>query len=127
MVDKTITRATHLEHVIVAGGMKSRQGTQIRDDIEALNWMKNSHWKRVTVSLPVPMYGFFPLIADNYLYIVGFDSPEIKPNKSVLKIAVKTITGSVGQKKLNSTPMWITLPEATHWATAIVPNTSPPV
>ncbi|XP_065917214.1 serine/threonine-protein kinase D1044.8-like isoform X2 [Dysidea avara] len=35
--------ATHLEHCIVAGGVK---GSVVRDDIEVLNWIENSHWSK---------------------------------------------------------------------------------
>ena len=59
---------THLEHVIVAGGGSD---DMMHDDIEVLNWVENSHWKKVSIYLPVPMYGFTPIIADDHLVIVG--------------------------------------------------------
>ena len=54
---------THLEHVIVAGRAKYVNNTMVvQDDTEVLNWMKNSHWQKVSINLPVPMADFTLMI-----------------------------------------------------------------
>ena len=51
---------SHLEHVIVAGGVrpiaKDDDTPVAQDDIEILNWIENSHWRKVSIKLPVPMH-----------------------------------------------------------------------
>ena len=68
---------SHLEHVIVAGGVrptaKDDDTTVVQDDIEILNWIENSHWRKVSIKLPVPMcMAFTPTISDDHLLIVGY-------------------------------------------------------
>ena len=45
---------THLEHVIVTGGMKDDRGTQIHNDIEVFIWIENPCRRKVSVTLPGP-------------------------------------------------------------------------
>ena len=67
---------SHLEHAIVAGGGRPTaegDGTPVvQDDIEVLNWIENSHWRKVSIKLPVPMCAFTPTISDDQLLIVGY-------------------------------------------------------
>ena len=63
--------ASYKEYVIVAGGIFIDVNT-VQDDIEVLNWIENSHWRRVAIKLPVPMYGFTPIISDDYLLVLGY-------------------------------------------------------
>ena len=65
---------SHLEHVIVAGGKLDDHA--IHDDIEVLNWMENSHWRKVSIKLPAPMYNFFPTICDDHILIVGYSGGD---------------------------------------------------
>ena len=44
---------SHEEYVIVAGG-RSLDGNAVQDDIEVLNWMENSHWRKVSIKLHMP-------------------------------------------------------------------------
>ena len=46
----------------------------VQDDIEVLNWIDNSQWRKVSIKLPIPMYGFRPIISDDHLLIVGYYS-----------------------------------------------------
>ncbi|XP_065906644.1 kelch-like protein 3 [Dysidea avara] len=116
---------THLEHVIVAGGGKFVNNTLVlQDDIEILNWMKRSHWQKVSVNLPVPMTAFTPIITDDQLLIVGYVAANKKHNKNAYKIPVDDITRS-GDQQQTSPTKWIT--SATHYNTALVPSSSPPV
>ena len=69
---------SHLEHVIVAGGGRPTSeddGTPvIQDDIEVLNWVENSHWRKIaSIKFPEPVYGFTPTITpDDHLLIVAY-------------------------------------------------------
>ena len=45
---------THMEYVIVAGGARGDDTPVVLDDIEILDWLENSQWKRISIHLPVP-------------------------------------------------------------------------
>ena len=62
----------HLEYGIIAGGGKGDDALVVQDDIEVLNWIENSCWRKVSANLPVSMYGFTPSIGDDYLYIANY-------------------------------------------------------
>ena len=77
---------SHLEHVIVAGGARPTAENDdtavVQDDIEIFNWIKkSSHWRKVSIKLPIPMYGFKPTISDDHLLIVGYSEIDMKINK----------------------------------------------
>ena len=123
---------SHLEHVIVAGGGRLQDKVDetvvIQDDIEVLNWTENSHWRKVSIKLPVPMYAFTPIVSDDHLLIVGYNGANMKPNRSVHKIPIATITASGNQQHNSDTPTkWTELTVADHWYTALVLGSSPPV
>jgi len=120
---------THLEHVIVAGGAKGDDSAPvILDDIEVLNWIENSHWRKVSINLPIPMGNFSPTISDDHLLIVGYTDASNKGNRSAYKIAVDDITKPDYHEQTSDTPTkWIKITDATHWLTALVPSSSPPV
>ena len=118
---------THLEHVIVAGGDKGKEATrQTQDDIEVLNWIENSHWRKVSINLPEPMSIFTPIIADDHYVIVGYAGADRKDYSSAYKIPIDDIIRSGGQEQTSDTPTkWITMTQATHWNTSLVPSSSP--
>ena len=123
---------SHLEHVIVAGGgrLKAKDDdTQVvQDDIEVLNWTENSYWRKVSIKLPIPMYGFTPIVSDDHLLVVGYSGADIKGYNGVRKIPVANITASSDQQHNSDTPTkWTVLTAADHWDTALVPSSSPPV
>ena len=123
---------SHLEHVIVAGGVRpiaeDENTTVTQDDIEIFNWIENSHWKKVSIKLPVPMFAFTPTISDDHLLIVGFNGADSKPDKRAYKIPVAHITASIDQQRNSDTPTkWTILTAADHWCTALVPSSFPPV
>ena len=123
---------SHLEHVIVAGGGRPKgkddDTSEIQDDIEVLNWVKNAHWKKVSIKLPVPMYAFKPIVSDDHLLIVGYNGANMKGYNGVSKVPVATITASVDQQRNSDTPTkWTKLNATDHWGTAPVPSSSPPV
>ena len=122
---------SHLEHVIVAGGVryaaKDDNTPVVRDDIEVLNWIENSHWRKLSIKLPVPMYAFTPTISDGDLIIVGYADTNLI-TKSTYKIPVTNIIVSVDQQHNIDTPTkWTELTAADHDLTALVPSSSPPV
>ena len=124
--------ASHLEHVIVAGGTrptaKDDDSPIVQDDIEILNWIENSHWRKIPITLPVPMYAFTPTISENHLLIVGYHCADMKPYNRTYKIPVANITASISQQHNSDTPTkWIELTAVDHWRTALVPSSSPPV
>ena len=116
---------SHLEHVIniVGGGDKGDDTTVTQNDIEVLNWIENSDWRKVSIKLPVPMYDFTPTISDDHLLIMGYSGVD-----SCYKIPVANITASIDQPHNGDTPTkWTELTVADHWHTALVPSSSPPV
>ena len=122
---------SHLEHVIVAGGTRPTSEDDdrgvIQDDIEVLNWIENSHWKKVSIKLPVPMWGFTPIVSDDHLLIVGYYGADMK-GYSAYKIPVANITASDDQQRNSDTPTkWTELTAADQYNTALVPSSSPPV
>jgi len=122
---------SHLEHVIVAGGAgpsaKDDDSLVVQDDIEVLNWIENSHWKKVFIKLPVPMYGFKPTISDDHLLIVGYHGADMKGYKSACKIPVANITSIDQPNNSDTLTNWTNLIATTHWCTSIVPSSSPPI
>ena len=120
---------THLKQVIVAGGYKFVNNTLVvQDDIEVLNWTNNSHWQKVSINLPVPMACFTPIITDDHLLIVGYSHVDQRRSKNAFKIPVDDITKSDDQQQTSDTSTkWIKMTNDTHWATALVPSSSPPV
>ena len=124
---------SHLEHVIVAGGgraISEGDNTQVlQDDIEVFNWIENSHWREVSIKLPVPMFNFTPITAsDNHLLIVGYVSRDMNWYKDGYKIPITNITSSIDQQHNSDTPIkWTELTAADHYNTSLVPSSFPPV
>ena len=117
---------SHQEYVIVAGGI-SIDGNKL-DDIEVLNWMENSHWRRASIRLPVPMYEFSPIISDDHLFIVGYGDADGKVTKGVYEFPVADITALIdGQHNSATSSRWTELSAVTHSHTALVPGSYPPV
>ena len=117
---------SYKEYVIVAGG-KSIDGNTVQDDIEVLNWIENSHWRRVSIKLPVPMRVFAPIISDDYLVIAGYSDGH-EAMKGVYRLPVANITASIGGQHNSATSSrWTELTAVTHTHTALVPGSSPPV
>ena len=119
---------THLEHVIVAGGGLD-DTIRAQGGIEILNWVENSHWREVSINLPVPMSVFTPIIADDHLVIVGYVDVNNQLHSDAYKIPVVDITRSGDQQhQTTDTPIrWITMSSADHVFVSLVPNSSPPV
>ena len=67
---------THIQYVIVAGGIRDDTAV-ILDDIEILDWVENSHWKRVAIVLPVPMCELRLTVSNDRLFIVGYTNVKL--------------------------------------------------
>ena len=121
----------HQEHVIVAGGIRSStedDGTPVvQDDIEVLNWIENSHWRKVSIKLPVPMFGFIPTItSDDHLLIVSYTGTDMKSYKSVYTLPIANIKASIDQQH-NMPTNWTQLTVVDHYNVAPVPSSSIPM
>ena len=118
---------SHLEHVIVAGGVRSTSEDDdtrvVQDDIEVLNWIENSHWRKLSIKLPVPMFAFTPTItSDDHLLIVGHAGAG-KRLKNAHKIPITDVTASIDQQHNRDIPTkWTELTATDHWFTALVPS-----
>ena len=118
--------ATYSDYVIVAGGAKDVN--TFFDDIELLYYKQLRHWIRTNINLPEPMAIISLAIADDLLYIAGYNNSDDKRSTKTYKIAVDTIASSVAQPPTSSqTVQWSTLPSTPHSATATIPNSYPPV
>ena len=125
--------ASHLDHVIVAGGLDN--SLVVQDDIEILNWKENSCWKKISITLPVPMSIFAPIVVDDYLFIGDCTASSFRRARLIYKIPVIKIIGSVKsqpsvepiplQSSILSVEPWVIVTGATHWSTALVPSSSP--
>jgi len=59
---------------------------------------------------------------------VGYTAANLECDTSTYKIPVDAITRSGDRKQTSDTlTKWITMTNATHWSTALVPSSSPPV
>ena len=122
---------SHLEHVIVAGGTSPSSEDDdkpvAQDDIEVLNWIENSQWRKVSTKLPVPMFSFTPTItSDDLLLIVGYDGADMSNHRSAYTTLVANITASNDQQH-NTYTKWSELTAVDHHKAAPVPSLSPPV
>ena len=126
--------ASHLEHVIVVGGVGIHPRAEdedspeymVRDDIEILNRIEKSHWIKISINLPDHMWALTPIISDNHLVIVGYCSRDIKAYEGAYKIPIANITAPVCQNyNTDTSAKWTKLTPADHWCTALVPSSSP--
>ena len=118
---------SHQEYVIVAGG-RPRGTDATQDDIEVLNWMENSHWRRASIKLPEPMYDFTPIISYDHLLIVGYGGADGKAKKAVYRLPVATITASIDEQHNSATSSrWTELTPVPYQHTALVLGSSPPL
>jgi len=118
----------HMEHVIVAGGVKGDSTAIDQDDIEVLNWVENVKWRKVPIKLPEPMDSFVPTIADGHIFIVGHEGVNQVCN-SAYKIPVTDITRSQSGNfwPWSKPTNWIIATPTDHYYTALVPSSSRPV
>ena len=114
------------DHVIVMGG-KSSPDT-ILDSIEVMNYRQQLQWKEVSVHLSGLMCRIKPTISGDYITIVGYSDNEGR-DKGYYQISTEEIISSLDQPLSTGavTRQWQKLSSATHWDTATVPYSNPPV
>ena len=114
---------THLEYVIVAGGLQGESPVPL-GDIEIMNWVEGAQWKRVPVYLPIPMYALQLTVTNGYAFVVGFNDANKSYTKRVYELSISVITNLPDQ--LHSAPTeWVELPPTTHWHFSLVPGLFP--
>ena len=114
------------DHVIVMGG-KSGPGTDL-DSIEVMNYHQQLQWKEVSLHLPIPIWNIKPTISGDYITIVGYEQSGTRYNTHY-QISTQEIISSLDQPLSTGavTRQWQELSAATHWDTATVPYSNPPV
>ena len=117
---------TSADHVIIMGGASSSD--TYLDSIEIMNYKHQLQWKEVSVHLPVPMWGIKPTISGDYITIVGYSHSGGR-NNGYYQIRVEEIISSLDQPLSTGavTRQWKELSSLTHWDTATVPYSNPPV
>ena len=115
---------THLDYVIVVGGILD--DNTCSDDIELLNYKQSSHWVIARMKLPEAMGLPSLTIANDTLYIVGYGIATGRTS-AAYEVSVSMVISSAAQLTNNQTAHWTKLPPAPHYATAIIPNSCPPV
>ena len=113
---------SHMEYVIVAGGARGDDTAVVQDDIEILDWVENSQWKRVSILLPVPMYELQFTIYNDHVFVVGYTN-AMNYDKHVYKLPVTLITNSTDQQQCAST-RWVELTQITHWGSSLLTGLS---
>ena len=124
---------SHLEHVIVSGGTRPSSEDDdtpvVQDDIEVLNWIENSHWRKVSVKLPIPMFAMTPTITSaDHLFIMSYAGADMNSYKSAYTIPVASITASTDQQHSSNTQTkWSELTVVDYYNAAPVSSPYPPV
>ena len=115
---------THSDYVIVARG--SLDDNTFSDDIELLNYKQPSHWVIARMKLPEAMWIPSLTIADDTLYIVGYDRATGRIN-AAYEVSVNMVTSTSAQLTSNQATRWTKLPPAPHYETAVTSNSCPPM
>ena len=122
---------THLNDVIVAGG-KGEDTTVVLDDIEVLNITKRQ-WQKLPIHLPKPMWGISATASKQYFHIVGYNGADNHCYNDAYTIALEHVSyksasaASADQGLVKTQNLWVSLPDAPLWYSALVPTSSPPV
>ena len=117
---------TYHNYVIVMGGMSSPD--TIHDSIEVMEYRHELQWKEISLHLPVPMWNIVPTISGDNITIVGYGTAtgqsnghyQITLDEIISSLDQPLSTGAVSTKWKECSPI-------THWFTATVPYSNPPV
>jgi len=122
---------SYQQYTIVAGGVGEDQSTL--NNIEVFN-CKNYQWTIVPTHLPQPMRTISATTCNQSFIITGFTGADGRGNNGTYIISMDSLVGTEQQHSLASSTSeddnklpWSELCHTPYWATAIVPNTSPPV
>ena len=113
-------------YVIVMGG-ESSLGTS-HDSIKVMEYRDQLQWKEISVRLPVQMWAIKPTISGDNIIIIGYCATlgkysghyQITIEEMISSLDQPLSTGAVSKK-------WKECSPATHWKTATVPYSNPPV
>ena len=116
---------TSHDYVIVMGGRSSPD--TILDNMEVMNY-HHLQWREVSAHLPVPMSSIAPTISGDNI-IVGYYSTATGSYKGCYQIPTEELILSFDQSiSPGAVPVqWKKLSAATHWNTATIPYSNPPV
>ena len=117
---------TYYKYVMIMGGMSSPD--TIQDTIEVSDYQDALQWREIFIKLPHPMWGINPTISGENAVIVGYTT-TVGRNNGHYQIRVEKMISSLDQPLSTdavSTP-WKKLSLATHYNTATVPYSNPPV
>ena len=117
---------TYHKYVIVMGGMSGPD--TIQDTIEVMNYHDELQWKEISIKLPRPMWRIIPTISGENAVIIGFSDAKGRSNgnyqitieEMISLLRLPLSTGAV-------LTQWKELSHATHYNTATVPYSNPPV
>ena len=117
---------TSHHHIIVMGGKSSLY--IILDKIEVMDCQGKLQWKEVSIHLPVPMWAIKPTISGDYIAIVGYSNTRGR-NRGYYQITTQELLLSLDQPFATGavSPRWKRVSIATHYDTATVPYSDPPV
>jgi len=113
---------THLEYVFVAGGASNNA---LLNDIEVLDWVESSHWRKLSICLPVPMFNFKPTLSDGYLLIVGYYGTNRQCYSGAYKMEIDHLMSSIEKQQTNCN--WTKISSCSSYDSSLVPNSSPPL
>ena len=118
----------HEYYLIVAGGV-GEDGSTL-DTIEVFN-CNNNQWTILSTHLPQPMRLINATTCNQSFIIAGYANADGYDNNGTYIISMDSLVGADQQSLTSSTSeddnKWSQLFHTPYWATAIVPNTSPPV
>ena len=116
---------TFHDYVIVMGG-KGSPGTTL-DNMEVMNY-HHLQWREVSAHLPVPLWSIKPTISGDNIIIVGC-STATQRYTECYQIPTEELILSFDQTLSHvAVPVqWKELSAATHWNTATIPYSNPPV
>ena len=107
---------THVEYAIVAGGARGDDTPVVLDDIEILDWVENSQWKRVSMHLPVPMCNLKFTIVNDHVFVVGYVNADGYFDNHVYKLQVALITDPAE----HTSTSWEELVPTVGWNSSLV-------
>ena len=89
---------------------------------------RDVQWQRLALTLPVSMWGIFPTITDDHLYIVGYTQPKGTSNRTYrlsINLLIFLLQQPQHTRALDRQAVWSELSRALHFFTALVPKLYP--
>ena len=117
---------TSNDHVIIMGG-KSDPDNYL-DSIEIMNYHNDMQWRELSVHLPLPMWAIKATLSGDNIIIVGYGHAG-SHSKECYQIPTEELILSPHHSPSPSAVLmqWKKLSAATHYFTATIPYSNPPV